>query len=313
MRRTIIASLALIALLAWSRDTSAASCGSVILAEKAAPAVFSNFTLSGSTVARFWQAGSASTTFSNFGCTTGCLQVGPHVAITGVNWLNASTCAGSGQLPARTVFVIENTTPSSGGVWAAFSLDKNPTNANYDLDARATGACGGCSSTTSPILGAGGQPIVMTSMIAGGNLTASLTWSAPSSAAQALSNGANILTSYAVYYKRSTNGVAPTNTGTKTGWILLQDLEADGASLGGYSTTTTASVTVPLGGSSEFVYFAVGLNFDGGGNPDADTNTRPSTYLSGASSPFAICSAPDSSAPWVQAPTPVTLTQTLCQ
>jgi hypothetical protein len=236
--------------------------------------------------AHFWEAGAGAANRSDVGCQAGCTFVsgplcassGDCLALTGVNWLNAN-CASAGHRPLRTVFVAEQTTVDSGGRWAALNLDRNAGDANTDLDAKAAAVCGGCASVASPILGGAGHPSVASPTISGAHLTATLSWTAPPAAAQALSNGSNLLTSYTVFYKVHV-GSPPPMTGDRSGWSQTPDLDADGAANGGHSTNTSASVDVVLPAGSWFVTFAVGLNFDGTGNASADPNTRPSKFLS---------------------------------
>ena len=312
MKWLAIPSIVFLVAMVLTGPASAVTCGSALIAEKSAPGALQGFTLGGATVARFWQSGSGGSNFATDGCASGCLQSGSNVALTGVNWLNATACASAGFLPSRTIFVMETTTVSSGGRWAAVNVDPDASGANTDLDAKATSICGGCSSVASGYLGGGGQPSVSSPSVVGDNLSATITWTAPVASAQQLSNGSSVISSYAVFYKRSTSGVAPSSSGDKTGWTVLADQEADGAALGGYSSDTSAAVTVPLGGSGEHVYFAVGLNFDGSGNPSTDTNSKPSTYLSAISAPTLACLSPDTTSPWVTAPSAITVDQTLC-
>ncbi|HYC58177.1 MAG TPA: hypothetical protein VEK79_01290 [Thermoanaerobaculia bacterium] len=114
----------------------------------------------------------------------------------------------------------------------------------------------------------------------GGNLDLTITWSAPSTAAQAFNNsGSSVVTSYSIYFKRSAGGIPPTDTGSKTGWTRVVD--TDGSSTtNGHSTDTAATTSVPLGGSPEDVAIAIGLNFDGSGDPIANPNTVESSFIS---------------------------------
>lgn len=263
-----------------------ATCGSAVLVEVATPAVFDGVNASTPVVARFWEAGAGALNRSDQGCAAGCTAATAAqcaggfdcLALTGVNWLNAS-CGTSGHLPARTVFVVEQTSVDSGGRWAAINLDHNASDANTDLDAKATAICGGCASVVSPMLAGAGYPAVSSSAVGGSHLTAILSWSAPAAAAQALSNTTGLVSSYAVYSKIHI-GTPPPATGDRTGWVLEADLQADGLANGGFSTDTSASVSVNLPLGVHNVSFAIGLNFDGTGNPTSDLNVRLSTYVS---------------------------------
>jgi hypothetical protein len=276
----------------------AAECGSALLYQKSAPAVFQNIEVGGTTVARHWSAGDAEHTFNNAACATGCLNLSgaqcttsPCVAITGINWLNSANCASPGFAPARTVMVMEKPTADAGGLWAAINTDRNSGNFNYDLDAKASALCGlgcfggttcagACVSTASPYLGGTGTASITSVVPSGGNLNITITWSAPSTAAQAFNNsGSSVVTSYSIYFNRSVGGVPPTNAGSKTGWTRVGDTDAM-ATPNGHSTDTAATISVPLGGSPEDVAIAIGLNFDGSGNPATDPDTIESSFLS---------------------------------
>lgn len=275
-------------------SAAAAQCGSALLLELAAPAVFDGVDLVAPSVARFWEAGAAGTNRSDAGCLAGCTMAtgplcatgGECLALTGVSWLNAQ-CASPGHLPLRTVFLLEQTTTESGGRWAAISVSRNASDANADLDARAANICGGCASLVSPYLGGSGRPTVTDSLAGGGKLTVTLTWPAPPAQAEALSDGAGLITSYGVHY-RSDAGPPPATTGERTGWTFASDTGADGVATGGYSTDTTAIVEIPLAGLSDNVSFAIGLSFDGTGDASSDPNTVPSSFLSDASDPLVV-------------------------
>ncbi|MBZ0112296.1 MAG: hypothetical protein K8J08_07550, partial [Thermoanaerobaculia bacterium] len=276
--------------LAFPGPMEAAQCGSALLLEIEAPSVFDSLDPTLPVQAHFWEAGAGGANRSDVGCQAGCTFVtgplcaasGDCLALTGVNWLNAN-CASAGHRPSRTVFVAEQATIDSGGRWAAINLDRNADDANTDLDAKAAAVCGGCASTASPLLGGAGMPSVSNPNLSGAHLTVDLAWFAPSAPAQALSNGTNILTSYSLHYKIHA-AAPPSMTGDPAGWIRTPDLDADGGANGGHSTNTSASIDVALPAGSWFITFAVGLNFDGTGDPMADANTRPSKLLSDQSS-----------------------------
>ena len=220
MRRGLLA----VAMLAGAGTASAAQCGSALLLEVEAPAALDGVDLVAPGVARFWEAGAAGTNRSDDGCQAGCTAAtGPLclsgadcIALTGVNWLNAS-CALQGHLPLRTVFLLEQTTTDSGGRWAAIDLSHDADDANTDLDAKAATACGGCASVVSPYLGGDGLPHVTGSSTGGGTLTVDLSWSAPPAAAQMLSDGPDLVTGYGIYYRTDT-GAPPPFTGDRGGW-----------------------------------------------------------------------------------------------
>ena len=187
----LVAFLALIA-----ANTEAAQCGSALLLEVGAPAVFDGVEPSAFFAARFWEAGSGGANRGEDGCLSGCMVAsgaqcaggGDCIALSGVNWINAS-CSVPGQLPLRTVFVVEQLSTDTGGRWAAINLDRDAADANTDLDTKAAVVCGGCVSVMSPYLGGTGRPTVVDSTVGGGALTLTLAWVHPPAAAQALSNG----------------------------------------------------------------------------------------------------------------------------
>jgi len=294
--------LLLLAAFGSAGSAVAAQCGSALLLEVEAPTVFDGVDLVAPSVARFWEAGAGGTNRSDAGCQTGCTIAtgalcaagGECIALTGVSWLNAQ-CDSPGRLPLRTVFLLEQTTTDSGGRWAAINVSRNPSDANTDLDAKAANICGGCPSLVSPYLAGTGRPTVTDSSAGGGNLTVTLTWPAPPAQAEALSDGPSLITGYGVHY-RTDAGAPPASTGERTGWIFAADTGIDGAANGGYSTDTTATVELPLAGLSENVSFAIGLSFDGTGDPSSDPNTLPSSFLSDASDPLPVptgCGEPD--------------------
>lgn len=286
--------LLFLAAVGGSGSAAAAQCGSALLLEVETPAVFDGVDLVAPSVARFWEAGAAGTNRSDSGCQTGCTMAtgalcatgGECVALTGVSWLNAQ-CDSPGRLPLRTVFLLEQTTTGSGGRWAAINVSRNASNANTDLDSKAANICGGCSSVVSPYLSGSGHPTVTDSLAGGGTLTVTLTWPAPPAQAEALSDAPSLISGYGVHY-RTDAGAPPPTTGERTGWIFAADTGADGVANGGYSTDTTATVELPLAGLSENVSFAIGLSFDGTGDPSSDPNTVPSSFLSGASDPLPV-------------------------
>lgn len=286
-RQAVTRLLLVVLTAAWGAGSAeAAQCGSALLLQVGEPAVFDEVDPSTGVVARFWEVGAGGSNRSDDGCRAGCTAVtgvqcagtGDCLALTGVSWLNAS-CAAAGHLPARTAFLIEQLTVDSGGRWAAINLDANAADANTDLDAKSSVLCGGCASVVSPYLGGSGRPAVTDSSVSGDLLTATLSWSEPPAAAQALSNGSDLVTSYAVFF-RGHEETPPPSTGDPAGWTLVADLEADGAANGGFSTDTGALVEVQIPSGVEVATFAVALNFDGAGNPTADPNTLAATFIS---------------------------------
>lgn len=294
MNRWLHAGVLAVIGLAASASAEAAQCGSALLLEVSAPAVLDEIDPAALSAIRFWEAGAGGSNRSDDGCQAGCAMAsgvgcasgGDCLALTGVNWLNAP-CSVPGRLPLRTVFLVEQITPDSGGRWAAINLDRNAGDANTDLDEKAAVVCDSCASVASPYLGGNGRPAVTSSSAASGNLTVSLSWSTPSTLAQALSNGTDLVTGYGIYY-RTHEGTPPPATGEPAGWIPVSDIEADGAANGGFSTDTTATVEIPLAGLVDNVTLAIGLNFDGSGNPIADGNTLISAFLSDDSEPVAV-------------------------
>lgn len=285
----IVLGIAAVAGPAYSQSTQ---CGSALLGEKAQPAVFQNIVLDGSSVTRMWELGHLSTASVTNACGSGCRSLtasplcddsGDCTAVTGIEWLNG-TCPTEDLLPQTTVLLVEKTTQSDGGRWAAIKVGKNSADANYDLDAAAAAICGpSCAAIASPYVGGAGQGIqVMGESHDASTVTLQLAWEAPSPAAEALNRGGEeLISSYAIYYARSTNGgaTAPNLTGAKTGWTRIADTDGT-KTASGYSTDTKAKVTIPLQGSNEAVYVALGAELDGTGDPDTDANCAPSTYIS---------------------------------
>lgn len=276
----------LVLIVAWASSPAAGqtNCGSALLAQAKTPAVFQGITLGGSAVARMWAAGNASQYLNTNPCAVGCANLtasplcvnnGNCIALTGVNWINMP-CPTAGTRPARTVFLVEAQTASSGGVWAALNLGNNSSDANYDLDSKANGSY--C--TASPYIGGTGQPVVASYRYRRPILTVSLSWQPPlSSAAEALNNsGTSLVTSYAVY--SYVGGNPPPSTGSKTNWSRVSDIDAT-SNAHGYSTGTSAIVNISGVGTTDSVYVAIGLNFDGTGDPDVTgSNTEASTFIS---------------------------------
>lgn len=279
---------------AGSQSAQAARCGAVFLFETEPPAVLDAVDPTRPLLARFWEAGAGAANRADLGCVAGCTSAtaaqcdggGDCLSLTGITWLNA-TCATAGHLPQRTIFVLEQTTASTGGRWAAIDLDRNSSNVHTDLDAKAAVVCGGCASELSPLVGGPGYPLITSAVLAGTRLEVDLGWSPPPAAAQALSNGASLVASYAAFYRIDPSPPPPA-TGDPTGWLPIPDLEADGAGNGGFSTNTSAAVEIDLPFGQHYVSFAIGLSLDGTGNPTADPDTRPLALLSDQSDPVEV-------------------------
>lgn len=293
----------LLVVLGGGSSLRAQTCASALLAETTSPAVFDGLQLDAATVARIWEAGAASAAGSEVACTAGCRNLTgvacsggvECVGLTGVNWLNAQ-CASLGHAPTRTVFLLEQPTLDAGGRWAALNVGRNPGSFNTDLDAAALAICSGCSSVAAPYLGGTGSPAIVSSGGGAGTLTVALSWSPPPSIAQALSDGPDLVTAYGVFFRTDEGGAPPPDTGDNTGWTFTGDLEPDGVAHGGYSTDTSAQIEITVPTEAEDVYFAIGLAFDGSGNPGADPNTVVSAYISDISDPVPLptsCGGPN--------------------
>ena len=266
--------------------SAGAQCGSAVVGEKVGPAAIQG--LGSTATVRVWAAHQAATASIPDPCTAGgcvaldaselCELSGDCIAITGIQWLNGS-CTTAGLLPATTVVLAEDVTTADGGRWAAVRIDHNPSDANIDLDAAQNRICGGCSSEASPVIG-GAQHIGVGLVGQSGEiLTLGLSWSVPEASAQALGeSGPSLVTAYSVWVARAPEGSFPAIGGATTGWTRMADV--DGTHQGGYSTDTTAEIVVDLVGSSDAVWVATGLIFDGSGDPASDPNSLASTVIS---------------------------------
>jgi hypothetical protein len=266
--------------------TLGAQCGSAVIGEKAQPVAIQG--LGTTATVRVWAAGSASSASITDPCTVGgcaaydsstlCDAGGACVAVTGIQWLNGS-CATAGLLPVTTVVLAEDVTAGDGGRWAAVVANHNPGDANTDLDAAQDRICGGCSSVASPLIGDAqhiGAGLVGQS---GDLVTLGLSWSEPYASAQALGERAtSLVTGYSIWVARAPEGSVPALNGDTTGWTRAPDL--DTVQTGGYSTDTAAEIVVDLAGSTDAVWGAVGLIFDGSGDPASDTNSLASNVIS---------------------------------
>ncbi len=217
-----LAAAALVVVMAGVAPEAAAQsrCGSAVLGERAQPAVFQGIALDGSSVSRMWALGQLSTTSLANACGAGCSSLtssplcdggGNCTAVTGVEWLNG-TCPSAGFLPQTSVLLLETTTASDGGRWAAFKVGHNAGDANFDLDAAASAICGpSCAVLASPYVGGSGQGLQITSTsVVGSTLTVKLTWTAPSPAGQALNlDGRDLISSYGIYSRAHRRAARP--------------------------------------------------------------------------------------------------------
>ncbi len=286
--------------------SAGAQCGSAVVGESAVPAAIQGLG-SGATV-RVWALGEADSASVADPCGGGgcagfdgsplCEGGGDCIAVTGVEWLNG-TCTTAGHLPPATVIVAEGTTEGDGGLWAAVA-GSNPGDANLDIDALQGRACGGCSSQASPLIG-DSQAIGVTVVGQGADgVTLDLAWSAPEGEAEALNEtGTSLVTGYSIWAARAPADSEPAMTGSPAGWTRVGDTDA--SQQDGYSTDTAARVTVALGGSQDPVWVAVGLVYDGSGDPQADATSLASAVISrgvlafapGGAVPQAVFSGPD--------------------
>ena len=263
-----------------------AQCGSSVVGEKATPAAIQGM---GSTAAvRVWAAGQAATASIPDPCAGGgcialdaselCEASGDCIAITGVEWLNGS-CTTAGFLPQSVVLLAEGTSTDDGGRWAAVRVDHNVGDANTDLDAAQDRICGGCSSIVAPLIGDGQSLGVSVVDQTGIVIKFHLSWAPPPAGAEALSEaGSSMVVAYSLWYRRMPEGSLPTMDGGQGGWTRTPDL--DSGQTGGYSTDTTAQIDLDLGTGSDEVWLAIGLVFDGSGDPDSDANSIASSVSS---------------------------------
>lgn len=263
-----------------------AQCGAAVIGEKAQPAAIQG--LGTAATVRIWassQASSASILDPCAGSACAALDAsslceggGDCLAVTGINWLNGS-CATTGFLPQATVILAEGTTAEDGGRWAAARVNHNAGDANADLDAAQERICSGCSSEASPLIG-GGQLIGVTLVDQSGDLlTLGLSWAAPRAQAEALGeSGPGLVTAYTLWVARVAEGGAPAMTGDTAGWTPTPDTDA--THIGDNSTDTQAEIVIDLAGNIDAVWVAIGLIFDGSGDPASDPNSLASTVIS---------------------------------
>lgn len=262
-----------------------AQCGSSVVAEAAAPAVIQG--LGSGAAVRVWALGHAEEASVPQPCAGGgcvgldaselCEGGGDCVAVTGIEWLNGS-CGTAGFVPGSTVVVAEGQTSGDGGRWAAV-VGSNPGDANLDLDALQERVYGGCWSEASPLIGNGQAVSVAVVGQGADDVTLDLSWSPPEGTAEALNEtGQSLVTGYSIWVARAPAGSEPAMTGSPVGWSLAAD--GDATQSGGYSTDTQARITVALGGSEDPVWVAVGLVYDGTGDPAADGDSVASAVIS---------------------------------
>lgn len=263
-----------------------AQCGSAVVGEKAGPAAIQG--MGSAATLRVWASGHAASASIADPCDGGgCLAMdasdlcdgsGDCIAITGIQWLNGS-CGAAGYFPEATAILAESTTDDDGGRWAVVRVDHNVGDANTDLDAAQERICGGCSSVASPLIG-GGQLIGVTLVDQSGDLlTLGLSWSAPDDQAEALTESpTSLVTAYSLWVARVAEGSVPAIDGDTAGWTPTQDTDTN--HIGDYSTDTQAEIVVDLAGSADAVWIAIGLVFDGSGDPDSDPNSLASTLIS---------------------------------
>ena len=111
------------------------------------------------------------------------------------------------------------------------------------------------------------------------DVTLNLSWSGPDDVPEALNeSGTSLVTGYSIWVARASEGTTPVLDGGVSGWTRMIDL--DGTQQSGYSTDTHGEVTVPLGGSDDPVWVAVGLVFDGSGDPGSDPDSLSSALIS---------------------------------
>lgn len=281
MRATLI----LIVLLVFAGNAGA-QCGSAVVGEQSTPAAIQG--LGSAATVRVWAAGQAATASIPGPCAGSacaaldasslCEGGGDCLAVTGINWLNGS-CATTGFLPQATVILAEGTTAEDGGRWAMVRVNHNDGDANTDLDAAQERICSGCCSEASPLIG-GGQLIGVTLVDQSGDLlTLGLSWAAPQAQAEALSeNGPDLVTAYSLWVAWVTEGDAPAMTGDTAGWTSMPDTDA--THIGDNSTDTQAEIVIDLAGNIDAVWVAIGLIFDGSGDPATDPNVLASTVIS---------------------------------
>lgn len=284
--RAMLHAAVVLAALTVTAGNLRAHCGSTVIGEKTQPAAIQG--MGSEATLRAWAAGSAGTASISDPCTgNGCAALdasplceasGDCIALSGIEWLNGS-CTTAGFLPAASIVLAEATTSSDGGRWAAVELDHNAGDANFDLDAAQDRICSGCSSEASPLIGAGQRIGVSQAGQSGNVITLDLAWTAPDTAAEALSDASlSLVKAYSIWYRRVAEGSLPPMDGSPAGWTRAADVDATQS--GGYSTDTAAQIEIDLGTSSDFLWVAVGLVFDGSGDPGTDANSISSSVIS---------------------------------
>jgi len=287
--RIVLQAAMVLAALILTAGNLRAQCGSALIGEKAQPAAIQG--LGSEATLRAWAAGSAGTASISDPCSAGactaleasplCEASGDCIALTGIEWLNGS-CTTAGFLPSAVVILAEATTSSDGGRWAAVHIDQNAGDANFDLDAAQDRICSGCSSEGAALIGAGQSIGADLLSQAGAVVNLSLSWSPPTSEAEALNeSGTSIVRGYSLWYARAAEGSEPPMDGSPAGWTRSADL--DSGQTGGYSTDTMAEIEIDLGTGTDPVWVAIGLVYDGSGDPGSDSNSVDSSVISRAS------------------------------
>lgn len=209
------------------------------------------------------------------------------LALLDVNWANAEVCSDGSTTP-RTIVVLEKLGADGGGWYAVVNLADN-VGTNVDID-RSQADLGEAESVARPI------PVPEPVSVEGTDdgVRVHLTWTVDF-AAEALSDLADTdgtplssLTGFSIWV-----GADHVQGGDPSGWVRVADTEAD--AIGGHSRDLSATVLLPLdtwGG--RVVHFALGLVFDGTGDPtDPASGSVASRYIS-AASPAVILPSPDS-------------------
>lgn len=288
LRSTMLINGALCAVVLLLTGNLGAQCGSAVVGEKAGPAAIQG--MGSAATVRVWAfehaaAASIADPCDGGGCIAMdasdlCDGLGDCIAVTGIQWLNGS-CGAAGYFPEAVVILAEGTSDDDGGRWAAVTVDHNVGDANTDLNAAQARICSGCSSLASPLIG-NGQGLGVSVVDQTGNvIKLHLSWAPPPANAEALSEtGPSLVKAYSLWYRRTPEGDLPATDGSLGGWTRTPDL--DSGQTGGYSTDTTAEIDLDLGTSSDEVWLAIGLIFDGSGDPDSDLNSIASSVISRA-------------------------------
>lgn len=238
--------------------------------------------------ARFWEWGHWST--ARGGATQPVvLDTEEGLALLDVNWANAEVCSDGSTTP-RTMVLLEKLGTDGGGWYAVVNLADN-VGTNVDID-RSQTELGEIETVARPIP----VPVADTIQVADDGIRVHLTWTVDFSAealSDLLDTDGTPLSSITGFSIWAAAGDA--QGGDPSGWIRVADTEAD--AIGGFSRDLSATVVLPLetwGG--QVVHFALGLVFDGTGDPtDPAGGSVASRYVS-AASPAAILPMADTPA-----------------